>query len=59
MKVALQAGRLFSMMPTVLCELERQGVWKGSQKYTCTHFYRKTLETSISKPLVKAVWTAS
>lgn len=58
-KVALQAGRSFSMMPTVLCALESQWVWKGSQMHIYTHFYRKTLETSISKPLSEAVWTAS
>ena len=58
-KVALQAGRLFSMMPTVLCALERQWVWKGSQKYIYTHFYRKTSEISIAKPLSEAVWTDS
>lgn len=32
-KVALQAGRSFSMMPTALCALESQWVWKGSQKH--------------------------
>lgn len=37
----------------------RNWVWKGRQKYICTHFYRKTVKTSISKPLSEPVWIAS